>query len=53
MSKIDTIKYLWKNNKRELGVAVFNHLVHIGIFNFMSDSAFVKLTIKSGDACRF
>ena len=46
MSKIDTIKYLWKNNKRELGVAVFNHLVHIGIFNFMSDSAFVKLTYK-------
>lgn len=39
-------KIFMENNKRELGVAVFNHLVHIGIFNFMSDSAFVKLTYK-------
>ncbi len=46
MSKITTIKYLWKNNKREIGVAIFNHLVHIGVFNSMSDKQFVKLMYR-------
>ena len=43
MSKIQTIKYLWKNNKREIFVATFNHLVKMGIFNSLSDEKFVSL----------
>lgn len=43
MSKIQTIKYLWKNNKREILVALFNHIVKTGIFNSLSDEKYVSL----------
>ena len=44
MSRIRTVKNLWKSNKRGLGVALFNNIAHSGILNWMSDKSFLNLT---------
>ena len=46
MSKISTIRYLWKTNKREILVACFNHIVKCGIFNCLSDETYVKMIYR-------
>jgi len=46
MSKLDTIKYLWKNNRRGIVVALFDKLVHLGIFNMIADKTFVSMMYR-------
>lgn len=44
MSKIQTVKSLWKTNKRGILVAIFNYVIKSGILNRMNDKAFLNLT---------
>ena len=46
MSKIKTIKSLWKNNKRGLFAAAYNYLVATKVTDVLSDKTFLKLTYK-------
>lgn len=44
MSKIQTFKHLLKEDRRGIIVAIFNHIIHSGILNWMSDKSFLNLT---------
>lgn len=46
MSKIATVKKLWKKDKWQIMVAVYNKLVHAGVTNFLSDSCYLRLTYR-------
>lgn len=46
MSKIKTLKKLWKKDKRQIIVAIYNNIVHTGITNLLSDEAYLKLTYR-------
>ena len=46
MSKIDTIKRLWKKDKRGIFIAAYDNLIKTGFFNGFSDEAFLKLTYR-------
>lgn len=44
MSKINTIKKLWKTDKRGLVCAFFDYVVYSGITNIIPDTVFLKLS---------
>lgn len=44
MSKIQTLKQLWKTNRRGILVAAYNYVIKSGILNRMSDKSFLNLT---------
>ena len=46
MSRIDTLIYLWKNDKRAIMGAVLNHFVHWGVFNGLPDEIYVKMIYR-------
>lgn len=46
MSKLNTLKKLWKNDRHQIKVAIYNNIVHTGVLNILSDVAFLKLTYK-------
>ena len=46
MSKLKTIIYLLKNNRKGIGVAIFDNIVKIGAFNKLSDEAYVSLMYR-------
>jgi len=46
MAKIETFFRLWHTNKRGILSAAFNNLIHLGVFNKMSDKAFLNLFYK-------
>ncbi|WP_133968156.1 ATP-grasp fold amidoligase family protein [Eubacterium limosum] len=46
MSKIKTLKKLWKNDKYDLIIALYDNLVHTGLLNYISDRVFLKLTYR-------
>lgn len=46
MSKLSTFKKLWKTNKHEVFIAIYNNIVHLGITNCLSDETYLKLTYK-------
>ena len=44
MSKIQTFKHLWKENKRGVLVAIYDYVIKSGILDRMSDKSFLNLT---------
>lgn len=46
MSKLNTFKKLWIQDKRQVLVAVYNNIVHTGITNLLSDKIYLKLTYR-------
>lgn len=46
MSKFKTFKKLWKNNKHQIGIAVYNNIVHTGLTNILPDVPFLKLSYR-------
>ncbi len=46
MSKLKTLQYLWNNNRRGIYVAIFDNLVHTGIFNPLPDKTFVSMMYR-------
>ena len=46
MGKLNTIKRLWRRDKYQLLVAVYNHLVHAHLTDALSDEAYLKLTFR-------
>lgn len=46
MSKLSTVKHLWKSNKRGIGVALFDKVVHTGLLNLLPDRFFISLMYR-------
>lgn len=44
MSKFTTIKKLWRADKHQIVVALYNNIVHTGITNLLSDETYLRLT---------
>lgn len=44
MRKINTLIKLLKKDRAQVKVAIFNNLIHIGLFNFLDDTTFLKLS---------
>lgn len=50
MSKLSTLKKLWKKDKRQILIAIYNNVVHTKITNILPDELYLKLTywIRNG-----
>lgn len=46
MSKIKTFLKLFKEDKRQLYIAIYNNIVHLGITNILPDKLYLKITYK-------
>ena len=43
MSKIQTLIKLWNEDRRQVFIALYNHIVHTGITNFIPDKTYLNL----------
>lgn len=46
MSKIKTFLKLFKEDKRQLYIAIYNNIVHLGITNILPDKLYLKITYR-------
>ncbi|MCI8403201.1 MAG: glycosyl transferase [Lachnospiraceae bacterium] len=46
MSRLSTLKRLWRTNKREIFPAIYNYIVHLGVTNGLSDETYLKITYR-------
>lgn len=46
MSKLRTLGYLWRNNKRGIIVALFDNIVHTGVLNALQDRKYISLMYR-------
>lgn len=46
MSKMKTFIKLVKDDRKKIKIAIFDNMVHIGLFNFMSDESFLSMAYR-------